>query len=141
MTLVVDASVAFKWFVTEPDSAEALAVRRSDPDLVAPHEVVSEVCNSAWKSLRRGQLTAAQCAAIAADIGRSFARLAAHDALAPRALAIALDLDHPAYDCFYLALAERERTVVVTADRRLVAKVAQTPYAGLVRLLAADVPP
>jgi len=38
-----------------------------------------------------------------------------------RALELAIELDHPIYDCFYLALAERERCPLVTADKRLVA--------------------
>ena len=58
------------------------------------------------------------------------------DALAPRALLVSLDLNHPVYDCFYLAPAERERAAVVTAGRRLVGKVQGTPYAALVRQLS-----
>jgi predicted nucleic acid-binding protein len=34
------------------------------------------------------------------------------------------------YDCFYLALSEAEDAPLVTADRRLVAKVAGTPFAA-----------
>lgn len=34
------------------------------------------------------------------------------------ALDLALELKHPAYDCFYLALAIRQGTVCVTADTR-----------------------
>jgi len=41
--------------------------------------------------------------------------------LAVPALTIAHDLDHPIYDCFYLALAERERAPLISADKRLLA--------------------
>jgi predicted nucleic acid-binding protein len=34
---------------------------------------------------------------------------------------LALLQDHPIYDCFYLALAEREHLPIVTADGRLLA--------------------
>lgn len=136
MTLVVDASVAFKWFVNEPDSTVAIATRGSDRDLIAPELVVSEVCNSAWKSFRRGQLTAVQCEIIATSIAPAFAHLIGHASLAQRAMAIATDLSHPVYGCLYLALAERERTVVVTADGRLVGRVQGTPYATFVRHLS-----
>jgi predicted nucleic acid-binding protein len=50
--LVVDASLAIKWFIDEPDSAEALAVLRhpiSAPDLLAP-----ECANILWKKVGRG---------------------------------------------------------------------------------------
>ena len=39
--------------------------------------------------------------------------------LQAEALALACHLDHPVYDCLYLALARREAAVLVTADKRL----------------------
>ena len=39
--------------------------------------------------------------------------------LQAEALALACHLDHPVYDCLYLALARREAAVLVTADQRL----------------------
>lgn len=56
-------------------------------------------------------------------------------ALAPRALEIARVLDHSAYDCFYLALAEREHALLVTADDVLVRRLTGTPWARHVRPL------
>jgi predicted nucleic acid-binding protein len=35
------------------------------------------------------------------------------------ALALACHLDHPVYDCLYLALARREAALLLTADQRL----------------------
>jgi predicted nucleic acid-binding protein len=52
--------------------------------------------------------------------------------LAARAFAIASALAHPAFDCFYLALAERHGTRLVTADRRLVTRLAASQWAKLV---------
>ncbi len=39
--------------------------------------------------------------------------------LANRALSLAIELQHPIYDCFYLALAQRENALLITADERL----------------------
>ena len=39
--------------------------------------------------------------------------------LQAEALALACHLDHPVYDCLYLALARREAATLITADRRL----------------------
>ena len=50
-----------------------------------------------------------------------FAALALDEELRGRALAIAVDLNHPIYDCFYLALAEREHAPLISADKRLLA--------------------
>jgi len=41
------------------------------------------------------------------------------------ALELAMRIDHPSYDCLYLALAVKHDTHVVTADRRFVAAVAR----------------
>jgi predicted nucleic acid-binding protein len=95
MTLVVDASVALKWFVEEKQ-VEIVAGRASG----------------------------------------TFVALTTEDELAERASQIAVDLEHPAYDCFYLALAEREAAALVTADRRLVERVRATPWEG--RVVALD---
>jgi predicted nucleic acid-binding protein len=41
-------------------------------------------------------------------------------------------LAHPAYDCFYLVLAELRGAQMVTDDRRLLARLATTPWAQTV---------
>ena len=48
--------------------------------------------------------------------------------LAASAARLAIDLKHPAYDCFYLALAIQEQYPVVTADRRFYEAVRNHPY-------------
>ena len=39
--------------------------------------------------------------------------------LLDRAIALANEMNHPVYDCLYLALAERDGTLVVTYDQEL----------------------
>ena len=58
MTLVVDASVACKWFVAESGSDAAAALLAGDQMLLAPDLIVPEVCNAAWSKLRRGEIGA-----------------------------------------------------------------------------------
>jgi predicted nucleic acid-binding protein len=50
--------------------------------------------------------------------------------LMPAATRLAQDLDHPVYDCFYLALAVQQQYPLLTADRRFQAKVRDHPYLG-----------
>src|SRR4028118_1089285 len=119
MTLVVDASVAFKWFAREPDTPQANALLRRGEALIAPEHLIAEVCNAAWKSWSRGEISRSQALTVAPRIRPLLTEVFPLDALAPRALLVSLDLNHPVYDCFYLALAERERAVIVTADKRL----------------------
>ncbi len=136
MSLVVDASVAVKWFVEEPlwEAAEALARQRES--LLAPEFLITEVTNVAWKKVVRGEIEPGQAHEIAAAIGQSIPRFHSSAALNERALHIALALEHPVYDCLYLACAELAEAVLVTADARLCDAVAVGPYAGLVRHLS-----
>jgi predicted nucleic acid-binding protein len=130
MTLVVDASVALKWYLIEDGAELARQILADGEPLVAPELVVAEVCNACWLAGRRGEIGAAQQGQIAQDITRVFDRLEGLVPHAPRAAAIARELDHPVYDCFYLALSEALDAPLVTADGRLLARVAGTPFAA-----------
>jgi len=124
VTLVVDASIAVKWVLPESDSERAAALRETEPDLIAPVLLVAEVGNAVWKRARLGELTAQDAIdAVATAIG-IIGALHPLEGLAARAMKIATMLDHPIYDCFYLALAERENIPLMTADRRLSAAAA-----------------
>ncbi len=136
MTIVVDASIALKWLLPEPDSAMAERIAATDHLLIAPTLVIAESCNAVWKRLRRGEVRADHAHLVVARLPEFFDSLVGEPNLAPLALAIARTLDHSIYDCFYVALAEKESTAVVTADRRLVERVRETPWEG--RAIALD---
>jgi len=133
MKWVVDASVAAKWFAPEPD-AEA-AQRILGGQIYAPDLLFAEVANILWKKQRRGEL-ADEVPEIAA---RMLLRIGVHATpcadLMSEATALAARLDHPAYDCFYLALAVRHGIVMVTADRRLIARCQQPDAVDLGRFV------
>ncbi|HOT83203.1 MAG TPA: type II toxin-antitoxin system VapC family toxin [Candidatus Defluviicoccus seviourii] len=136
MSLVVDASVALKWFLPEPDSQSAEALLAGREVLIAPTLIISEVCNAAWKRWRRGETTARHAEWVAEGIATVGVMLIGDQDLAVSAMAIARRLDHPVYDCFYLALAEQRDAVMVTADKRLIARVSGTEWQGRVVALA-----
>jgi predicted nucleic acid-binding protein len=129
VSLVVDASVALKWYLLEePDAERALAVVQDAAHLIAPDLVIAEVCNAAWRSARLGRISHAQMDEIASSLPGFFDGLVSAATLAPRAVAIASQLDHPVYDCLYVALAEAEQAALVTADAQLFDKCA--PHHG-----------
>lgn len=135
MTLIVDASVALKWVLNEDGADRARELITADA-LAAPDLLWTECANVLWVKARRGQITAddAQAAYTAIAAAPMRALSAAH--LAAGALEIALALDHPVYDCLYLAAALSERSILVTADAAFAASAAaQGRFAGAVRVL------
>ena len=121
MTLVVDASVAVKWVLPEAGSDRAAAIRAADDDLIAPSLVYAEIGNAIWRAVVRGEVPAAEARRDLKVAVGHYRRIIPLAELADRALELAMRLRHPIYDCFYLALAERERCALITADRRLIA--------------------
>lgn len=137
MTVVVDASVVMKWYVDEPGTLEAIALHDGDELLVAPDLLLSEVANGAWQKVRRGLISSEQATAMLQDLGASNVTFRRGRALVPRALELALEIGDSVYDCIYLALAEREALVHVTADEKLHRRVVAVGMADRIRLLTA----
>lgn len=117
---VLDASVALKLLVAEEGTDAALALL-DGPTLHAPGLIHVEVAHALWRMARAGRLLEDEAADALAVFRRLPLRRPRDDAdLAPEALRLARLLDHPAYDCLYLALAVEAGAPVVTADRRFV---------------------
>ena len=86
--------------------------------------------SSSMTSLRLGAITCEQFQMLASRASEPFSRLFPSSALLARAAHWCRELDHPAYDCLYVTLAERERATLMPADQRLLGKL-QGPLAGL----------
>jgi len=129
-TLVVDASVAIKWVVQEQGTAEALLLRRHN--LSAPELLIPECANILWKKVRRRELTEQEARLAARLLERADIDLAPTRRLLEPATMLAIALDHPAYDCVYLALAATLACDFVTADERLSRKTLPRGYSSRV---------
>lgn len=122
---VLDASVVVKIVVTEAGTAESLAVIERPLRWLAPRLMLIEVA-SALRQKSAGQALSPVNAAAALDacldaVADGVIGLADDEALVAAALNLALTLDHKVPDCLYLALAEREGAILVSADRKLIA--------------------
>jgi len=125
-TVVVDASVAAKWFL--PSNEESLTseaarlldmfvetqIRFIEPDLFW-----AELANIFWKAVRqhRWRRESAQTA-LKAMLERDFPTVPSRSLL-EQAHAIASEFDRSVYDSLYVALALRVQGELFTADERL----------------------
>lgn len=135
--LVIDASVAMKWLVDEDGSEAAFTLR--DRDLAAPALLRIEAANVLRTLVARQAATPDKALDLFALLQDAPLTIVDHDeALERRALQLGLELSHPVYDCFYLALAERMGRRLITADSRFLKALSSTPYAALAIALEAD---
>ena len=133
MRYVLDASVALKWVLPEPDSAKAVRLRDDFRvgvyDLLAPDIFPMEVAHALAKAERRRVITPPDGAAKLADVLRAVPDLHPSLPLLGRAFDIASAARIAVYDCLYVALAEREGCELVTADAKLLKNLqAQFPF-------------
>lgn len=129
---VVDASVGVNWLVPEADSDLALRLQDPTHDLHAPSLFDAEVANTIWKKLRRGELSAPKANSIVLQLPSLPVSRHADRPIIGSAFEIAEKTDRTVYDSLYVALAEKLRGQVVSADDRFVNALSSTPWAPLV---------
>ncbi|HVG07663.1 MAG TPA: type II toxin-antitoxin system VapC family toxin, partial [Thermoanaerobaculia bacterium] len=66
--IVVDASVAIKWFLPEQHSLQALRLLEGGRELVAPDLIWAEIGNVLWKRWRQGELADENARTILRDL-------------------------------------------------------------------------
>ena len=140
--IVLDASVAVKWYAIEPFTQEALGLLRElHGNITVPDIFISEVVGALVrhanidKTLRSASTTSIDRFASLFDDNWILAERADPRRM-ERAASLALDLGHPLKDCIYLALAMELGCDLVTADARFAGK-ARGVWAG-VRVLGGD---
>jgi predicted nucleic acid-binding protein len=136
---VIDASVVIKWYVPEDDFAAARALRLPEISLAVPDLFFVETSNILWKLVRKGEMAAPRAIEVVEEIAGSPFVTFSNQSLAMDALNLAIATGLSAYDASYVALATRIDKIFITADERLVRKLAGTSSVSRVRLLAEPV--
>lgn len=125
MKLVLDASVALKWFFRH---------RPDEPDVDAALEVLRGIASGAVELVQPPHFVAEMSAVLAREAPEHAARdlrdlldisIRTRDdaAVYARAMKLSIDLDHHLFDTLYHAVAiETPAATLVTADRRYLAK-------------------
>ncbi|MCC7017421.1 MAG: type II toxin-antitoxin system VapC family toxin [Rhodospirillales bacterium] len=135
---VVDASVAVKWVIGEAGGERAAALKGAR--LYAPDLWVAECANVLWKKAARNEITADEAELAAMAIEAAEVELIATRPLLARAVRLARQLGHAAYDCLYLLAAADRGIPLVTADARLAA-LARTKDVPASVIALSDLPP
>ncbi len=126
--IVVDASVATKWFLAEDDTPLANALLDGSQKLFAPALIRTEVHAAITRRFRTGQAPEAEVRQACRDwsemIDEGLLTLLPTEKDEPQVIDLALKLKHPFQDCLYLALAQRLRIPLVTADPKFIERTA-----------------
>lgn len=133
MNLVIDASIAIKWVISEEGTDAALRLRQHQ--LFAPDLLIPECASILWKKVRRQELAPAEALLAAQALERVEIQLEPMRPLLEPATRLAIALNHPAYDCVYLALALAINCDFITADEALFRRASMTTLAPQTRML------
>lgn len=129
--IVVDASVVIKWFIPEVHTIAAARLLEKKLRLLAPNLIFAEVGNILWKKQRLQELTLDIASAILDDFKRLPFDSYENEFLLDAAWQIATTYKCTVYDSLYVALAQTENCLLVTADKALFNTLNSTSLAKL----------
>jgi predicted nucleic acid-binding protein len=123
--LVLDASVAAKWFINEPDAAQAQTlleeVAQGRWQLVAPDLFQIELAHIFWKHREQGYVRG-QLRAALRELKTLRMELVPAPSLFDKAVDIAYNHEIAVYDACYMALATAFRAPLASFDQALIKK-------------------
>jgi len=134
--LVVDASVAIKWYVPEVHSAAAARLLEGGNELLAPDLIFPEFGNILWKKRRMREIRETEARDILKALRTVPLEVYPSEPLLDAAFEIAISLDRSVYDSLYVALAESQDCRFVTADGKLHNALQNTPLAKSIAWVA-----
>lgn len=102
---------------------------------MAPDLIETEIVSALTRSVRRNHLSPDGARASFEIAQEVMPSTEPTQPLLKRAFELSLELQHPAPDCVFLALAERQKDLLATSDARFARKLTGTSYAHLVNLI------
>jgi predicted nucleic acid-binding protein len=133
--LVVDSSVAIKWYFDEPGSDRAAEILGAGWALHAPELLLLECDAVLCTEVRRGNLAAGTMQGVRAELRRSGLQFHPVADLLDAGVLASIAAGKALYDCVYLALAQTLDATLVTADARFAAGLTGTRLGSRIRLL------
>jgi len=124
LQLVLDTSVAVKWYASEDHTVESLQLaqdaRQGSVRLLSPDILLPEFCHTLHKAVRAGVLPRGEVRTVLNAFRRVPIDLVPAAELVDEALHLTMLTGGAFYDALFVALAQREDADVVTADERMI---------------------
>lgn len=143
MNRVIDASVIIKAYVPEilSDKAEEVMARVADGELVlfAPDLLYPETGNILWKKHRLNELALAEVDEIVYALSSLPIKIEESRPVMPLAVDIAIHTGITVYDAMYVTVARIYETKLLTADKKLVERLASTEFSKHVQWLGSGI--
>src|SRR5580692_11610362 len=124
MKLVLDDSIAAKWYLHDADVVKALKLRfdfhMHRHELLAPDTFHSHCADTLVTAERKGGILPGEAALNLNDLLLVGVALHPSAPLLPRAVEISLSTRLSVFASLYVALAEREKCQLLTADQKVI---------------------
>jgi predicted nucleic acid-binding protein len=117
--VVVDASIAVKWWAPEADSATAVRLIEGDWRLIAPDFMAAEAANTWWDKHRQGEMPRAEVEIAVSRLCALGIEWIPTARIVGAATRVAIELRHSVYDCVYLVTARERGLPLATTDEWL----------------------
>ena len=118
--MVIDTMVfVYALLGVEEFRQDAAEVLERAETITVPDFLRAEIANVLWQWVSQRNVPLDTAFQVMEDTESLITRTLSGDSLWERALVLALDSKHPAYDTYFVAAAEIEDTHVVTFDRKL----------------------
>jgi len=121
MTLILDASSAVSMILDpiHPKSNFENEIVLSSDNVICPDIFISEITNAFWKYCIYGKMEISDAKKYGNSVLALIDIFIRTETLWQEALEIGFNTQHSTYDCFYLALARKEKAVLITRDKKL----------------------
>ena len=119
MRIVLDANATIEIVLNRPNSDRLRETVEEAEEVLAPDLLLAEIVNAIWKCHHFAKLDVNVCDRALDDAVSLVDTFVPAREIHREAFALSRATNKPAYDMFYLALAQREDAVLLTLDQSL----------------------
>jgi predicted nucleic acid-binding protein len=128
VVVVLDASIVFPLLVKEDKSLLAQENYANSTKNLVLDFLHIEISNALASAIRQRRITAALATKAQIELAELLPITEAASQYLTAAFALALEINHPVYDCLYAIAARENDATLVTCDARFAAKLDTTIY-------------